>query len=151
MSWIVLCSVLLATACASSDVAPLPADGLLPLGNWGGENAGLIVSDTASHLHVGCTFGDISGRVRLDATGGFSADGSFMLHAYPVSIGPSVPAHFAGRLVGTTITVTATVNDTVAHQIVVKGPVIVSLDAEMKLGPCPICRRPIITRTPRRT
>jgi len=30
---------------------------------------------------------------------------------------------------------------------VVKGPVTVVFGAEAKLGPCPICRRQIVTRT----
>jgi hypothetical protein len=58
-----------------------------------------------------------------------------------------VPARFTGRLDGNTVTVTVTVNDTVAKQTVVKGPVTVVFGAEAKLGPCPICRRQIVTRT----
>ena len=135
-----------AVACSSSRAsAPLPSDGLLPLGNWGGEGAGLIVSDTAMHLHVGCTFGDASGRIVLNANGAFDVAGSYMLHAYPIAVGPAVPARFTGRLDGNAVTVTATVNDTVEKKTVVMGPVTVFFGAEAKLGPCPICRRQIVT------
>ena len=135
-----------AAACSSSRANAPPADGLLPLGNWGGENAGMIVSDTAMHLHVGCTYGDVSGRVTLDANGQFNVAGSYMLHAYPIAVGPSVPARFSGRLDGNTVTVTATVDDTVQKKTVVMGPVKVVFGQDAKLGPCPICRRPILTR-----
>ena len=104
----------------------------------------MIVSDTAMHLHVGCTYGDASGRIALNSNGQFDVAGSYMLHAYPIAVGPSVPARFTGRLDGNSVTVTVTVNDTVAKQTVVKGPVTVVFGAEAKLGPCPICRRQIV-------
>jgi hypothetical protein len=141
---------LAAAGCSSSRTSAPPADGLLPLGNWGGEGAGLIVSDTAMHLHVGCTFGDASGRIPVSSSGDFDVAGSYMLHAYPIAVGPTVPARFTGRLDGSTVTVTATVNDTVAKKTVVMGPVTVVFGAEAKLGPCPICRRQIVTTTARR-
>lgn len=135
-------------AACSSTSAVLPADGLVPLGNWGGDSSGMIVSDTATHLHIACTYGDVSGRITVDATGGFDVSGSYMLRAYPVTIGPSVPARFVGHLTGSTLTVSAIVNDTTQHKTVTRGPVTVTLGADAKLGPCPICRRPVITKTP---
>ena len=131
-------------ACSSSTSSP-PPDGLLPLGTWGGDNAGMIVGDTAMHLHVGCTFGDVSGRVPVGADGTFDVHGSYMLHAYPIAVGPTVPATFVGKVSGAKATVTVTVNDTVQKQTVVLGPVVVTLGADPKMGPCPICRRPVRT------
>jgi hypothetical protein len=138
--------VVVLVACAASNASPFPLDGKLPLGTWGGDNAGMIVGDTAMHLHIGCTFGDVSGRIALDADGRFDVAGSYMLRAYPVAVGPTVPARFVGRVDGSTATVTVTVDDTVAHATVVKGPVIVQYGDEPRLGACPICRRPVITR-----
>ena len=133
-------------ACSSSTVSSVPSDGKVPLGTWGGDNAGMIVGDTAMHLHVGCTFGDVSGRVPVDAQGNFDVSGSYVLRAYPIAVGPSLPARFVGRIDGATATVTVTVNDTVAHTTVVKGPVIVLQGEAPRLGPCPICRRPELMR-----
>lgn len=133
-------------AACSSTSAVLPADGLVPLGNWGGDSSAMIVGDTAVHLHISCTYGDVSGRIAIDATGGFDVSGSYMLRAYPIAVGPSVPARFVGHLSGSTLTVTAIVNDTTQHATVTRGPVTVTLGADPKLGPCPVCRRPIITR-----
>jgi len=135
----------LISACAAGTTS-VPADRLIPLGTWGAVGGGLIVGDTALHLHVGCTYGDVSGRVAVDADGNFDVAGSYMLRAYPITVGPAVPARFTGRLRGDHITITATVDDTVTHQTVVRGPVTLVLGVTPSLDPCPICRRPIVTR-----
>jgi hypothetical protein len=131
----------LVVACAAGTTG-VPTDRLIPLGTWGGDDGGLIVGDTSMHLHVGCTFGDVSGRVTVDAGGQFDVAGSYMLRAYPIAVGPTVPARFTGRISGTTLTITATVDDTVTHQTVVRGPVSLRLGTEPHLANCPICRRP---------
>lgn len=133
-------------SCSAPTDIPFKDQTVLPLGSWGGKGAGLIVSDTAAHLHIGCTYGDISGRIPLDASGHFDVAGSYMLRAYPITVGPAVPARFVGQLSGSVVSITVTVNDTVAHGTVVKGPVDVTFGAQIQLDPCPICRRPIVTR-----
>ena len=136
--------LLMLLACASAETL-VSADGLLPLGNFGGNDAGMIVGDTATHLHIGCTYGDVSGRIALDQNGQFDVAGSYMLRAYPIAVGPAVPARFVGRLQGSTVVVTVTVNDTVQHAIVVKGPASVTYGVAPQDMPCPICRRPILS------
>jgi len=138
-------AVVAALNCAAASPV-VPADGLLPLGNYGGDSGAMIVGDTAMHLHVGCTFGDVSGRVPVDASGRFDVAGSYVLRAYPVTVGPSVPARFTGTIDGDRVVVTATIDDTVEHRTVVHGPVSVRLGVEPNLGPCPICRRPVLSR-----
>ena len=133
-----------ALSCASTSPV-IPADALIPLGTYGGDSGGMIVGDTAMHLHIGCTFGDVSGRVPVGADGRFDVAGSYTLRAYPITVGPAVPARFTGTIDGDRVVVTATIDDTVAHQTVVRGPVSVRLGVEPKLGPCPICRRPVLT------
>jgi hypothetical protein len=131
-------------SCSSGNLPPF--DGNIALGTWGGDSAGMIVSDTAMHLHINCTYGDVSGRVPVGITGEFGVIGSYTLRAYPIAVGPSLPAQFVGRLEGDQVTVTVTVTDTVEHQTVVHGPVIVKFGDDPRLGPCPICRRPIVTQ-----
>jgi hypothetical protein len=130
-------------ACSSTTSLP-PADGKLALGTWGSDSAGMIVSDTSTHLHIKCTFGDMSGRVVLNSSGEFDVAGTYLLRAYPIAIGPPLPARFVGRVSGADATVTVTVNDTVQRQTVVLGPVTVRYATQPKLWPCPICRRPIL-------
>lgn len=143
---ILLLAAALVVACS---VAPpiAPPDGELPIGAWGGDSAGMIVGDTSMHLHVGCTFGDVSGRINVASDGSFDVEGTYTLHAFPIAVGPTDPARFTGRVNGTTATVTATIQDTAQHQTVVHGPVVVSLGEAPQLGPCPICARPVITKT----
>ena len=137
---------LLAAACG--DGPGVPTDGLLPLGTWGGKGAGVIVTESVTHVHIGCTLGDIPGRLALDAEGRFSVPGEYVLQAYPVAVGPPMPAVFSGRLQGRRLTITVAVQDTVAHQVVTKGPVTVEYHRDPELGPCPICvvPRPLMSR-----
>lgn len=133
------------SACSSAPMVP-PFDGSLPLGTWGGEAAGMIVGDTAMHVHVGCTYGDVSGRVPVGDGGTFDVEGSYVLQAYPVMVGPKLPARFTGRQDGTHTTITITVSDTVEHKMVVLGPVTLTYGREPQDMPCPICRRPVVTK-----
>lgn len=112
----------------------------LARGTWGGPDAGVIVSDSTVHVHIGCTFGDFGSRVTADEDGRFSATGSYVLRAFPIQLGPPLPAQFVGILRGNALTLQVTVNDTVEKRIVIKGPVNVVLGQTPELGPCPICR-----------
>src|SRR4026209_2237501 len=132
---------LLVGSCSGSSLLP-PSDGILAVGTWGGDNSGVIVTDSAVHVHVGCTFGDMPGNVPLDATGRFTIDGSYVLRAYPIQIGPSLPAQFSGRVSGRTLTLAIAVNDTVEKRLVALGPISVVYGHTPNLGPCPICRVP---------
>lgn len=139
-AWLALVVVLL-TSCVESSVLP-PSNAQLALGTWGGDNSGVIVTDSAAHVHVGCTFGDMPGNIQLDATGRFTIDGSYVLRAYPVQVGPPLPAQFSGRVTGRTLTLAIAVNDTVQKKVVALGPITVVYGRQPQMGPCPICRAP---------
>jgi hypothetical protein len=130
--------VVLLFGCSSASLSPFTGE--LALGTWGGDAAGMIVNDTSMHLHIGCTYGDVSGRVTV-TRGAFDVSGSYLLRAYPVAVGPTMPARFTGTVTGKVATITATIDDTLQHQTVVKGPVVVTLGETPRLDPCPICRR----------
>jgi hypothetical protein len=138
----VLALALLTTACHSDSTSAPPADGRLAVGTWGGDSAGVIVTDSITHVHIGCTYGDIPGRVVLDADGRFTRAGAYLLRAYPIAIGPTMPTQFVGRVSGTTLTITVTVTDTIAKQTVIRGPASVRLGTTPRLANCPICRTP---------
>ena len=121
---------------------PVSPDGILVTGTWGGENVGLIVEDDLVHVHVGCTNGDFSAPLAVDDDGRINASGSYLLRAYPIAVGPSLPARLAGIVEGTRLTFTVAVNDTVEKQLVVLGPVTAHFGRAPQLGPCPICIRP---------
>ncbi|MEO7362396.1 MAG: hypothetical protein ABI120_18840 [Gemmatimonadaceae bacterium] len=133
------------TYCRDAPSAPAATE--IALGTWGAENAGVIVTDSVSHVHVGCTFGDWPPKVMLDADGRFTVAGSYVLRAYPVMVGPRLPAQFSGRVVGTTMTVAIAVNDTVEKKVVALGPITVVLGRTPVMGPCPICLSPKVMGT----
>lgn len=139
-----LCIALVVSAACHDNGASAPPTGdlRLALGTWGGDNAAVLATDTVTHVHVGCTFGDMPPRVMLDKDGRFTIDGTFVLRAYPVLIGPTLPAQFSGRVSGRTLTFAVAVNDTVAKKVVSLGPVTVELDRTPNMGPCPICAVP---------
>ena len=149
---VLLLLVLTLIGAGCSDAGPfVPAGGALPLGTWGGDGAGLIVTDSVTHAHVGCTFGDFPAGITVDDQGRFTADGSWVLRAYPILVGPSLPAQMSGRVTGRSLTFAVAVDDTVEKRVVSLGPVTVVFDRPPDLGPCPICRvpRPSLTATVR--
>ena len=126
----------------SGTLQPPTNDGFLALGTWGGDNAGLIATNSLTHVHIGCTFGDVVGMVALDGNGRFAREGSYRLRAYPVAVGPTLPARFSGSVQGNTLTLAIAVNDTVEKRLVLLGPVTVVFGKDGNMGPCPICRTP---------
>ena len=68
-------------ACSTAQPIIPPSDGRVALGTWGGDSGGLIAGDTATHVHIGCTFGDVTGRIPVDSRGRFSVAGRYMLRA----------------------------------------------------------------------
>ena len=130
---------LLTTAC--SDGMLSPSDDQLALGTWGGDDAGVVATDSLTHVHVGCTYGDMPGPIPLGPDGRFTVDGSYVLRAYPIMVGPSLPAQFSGRVSGRALTLAIAVNDTVEKKLVALGPVTVVYGRTPSMGPCPICNR----------
>jgi len=130
----VILSMLVALACYNSSSAPITE----VVGTWGGDDAGLIVTDTNVHIHIGCTLGDALGPIRPDANGRFEASGTYNVDAFPIDRGIVHPARFTGQITGQTMTLTVSLTDTAR----VLGPVTLTLGKEPKMGPCPICRTP---------
>ncbi|MDX1394318.1 MAG: hypothetical protein R3195_08005 [Gemmatimonadota bacterium] len=130
-----------AAACGDDSLVPPPGPNLA-IGTWGGDDAGVVVTESAAHVHIGCTFGDIEGSIPLDAGGRFTVEGSYVPRAYPVQVGPSVPAEFSGRVVGGTLTLSVSVNDTVEGRVIELGPVTLEYAREPDMRMCPICRVP---------
>jgi len=122
-------------------LGPRPPRGAIT-GTWGGENAGLIADDTSAHVHIACTFGNVHQALVRDAAGRFDVPGEYVLRAYPVYVGPSLPARFHGSVVGRVLTLRVTVSDTTADTTAHLGPVRVIRGQEPKVQMCPICREP---------
>lgn len=130
----IVAAAIIALGCVSTPGAPITDVS----GTWGGDDAGLIATDTSAHVHIGCTLGDTNGHIVADADGHFSISGTYDVDAYPVERGILHPAQFTGQITGTMMTLTVVLTDT-ARQL---GPVVLTLGKEPKMGPCPICKVP---------
>ncbi|MGQ0647034.1 MAG: hypothetical protein ACT4P7_05655, partial [Gemmatimonadaceae bacterium] len=129
-------------ACSLSTGSPSDPPARLAVGTWGGDNTGAIVTEDRIHVHFACTLGDFPRPTVLDASGAFSVPGKYVLRAYPVHIGPDLPAQISGVVRGNRLTMTVAVNDTVTKNLVVLGPGTVTLGVDPRMGPCPICDKP---------
>jgi hypothetical protein len=127
---------LVGLAACSGPAAVRP--GPLATGTWGGDNAGLIASDTSAHVHIGCTLGNVHQAIVIDPAGRFDVPGVYNITAYPVYRGPDHPARFTGWTDGRVMSLSVTLTDTA----VTLGPVQLVLGRDPQMGPCPICRRP---------
>lgn len=140
-----LAAAIIALGCATTTGAPITD----VAGTWGGENAGLIATDTSAHVHIGCTLGDTKGQIVVDGDGRFVMTGTYNVDAYPIDRGITHPARFTGQISGKTMTLSVELTDT-GRQL---GPVVLTLGKEPTMGPCPICRVPgerRLTTSPRR-
>jgi hypothetical protein len=140
--------VLAGPACAVLTDAPLPGPGQLEVGTWGGDGFAAIVGDSTIHVHFGCTLGDFPRPVSLDSTGRFSVVGQYVIRAYPVQLGPSLPARFSGVVRGRVLTLAVAVDDTVERKLVAFGPSAGTLGQPPRMGPCPVCSTPRRLRSP---
>lgn len=125
--------VLLALAACRAGDPVLP--GGVVVGTWGGDNAGVIGSDSVAHVHIGCESGYTDGPVSVDHAGRFSVPGSFTVGAYPIGPGTTHPATFSGRVLGRVMVLTVELGDTARSF----GPVAVEFGEEPRMDPCPIC------------
>lgn len=121
------------------DGASFGPEAFLAEGTWGGDDAGIVATDSIAHVHFGCTYGDFPAPIELDADGRFSVSGEYVIEAYPVAVGPTMPAELAGVVRGRDLTMTVAVNDTVDHRLVVFGPTTVRLGTDPDMRMCPIC------------
>jgi len=128
-----LFALVAAAACTSEPMTPS-----IVMGTWGGSDAGLIVNDSGAHVHIGCTLGDVTGPIHVDAAGHFSAAGLYNINAFPISLGINHPAQFIGQVFGNTMMLTVQLTDTA----VTLGPASLTYGTMPQMGPCPICRSP---------
>jgi hypothetical protein len=126
--------LLLASACRSTGPSSLVR---VPIGTWGGDEAGLIVAENEAHAHIGCTLGDIVGPIPVNARGGFDVLGTYNVDAFPVDRGIRHPARFIGQTNGLTLTLLVQLTDDGRAF----GPVMLSRGVTPRMKNCPICSR----------
>lgn len=138
---LLLSSALALGACGTSPLAGVES-GQLAEGTWGGDDAGLIVDGARAHVHFGCTSGDFSAPVAVDATGSFRVSGEYTPRLHPIAVGPAMPAELTGVVRPQGLTMTVTVNDTIEGGTIVFGPTTVRFGEQPRMQNCPICAPP---------
>lgn len=88
---------------------------LVPPGTWGGPDVQVTVSSQGATAQFVCAHGTIDQAIEPDASGNFSANGTYVYeHPATVAGQPNEESHAAryeGQLSGTTLRVTVTVPD----------------------------------------
>lgn len=96
---------------AISLAAAGPAAATPPLvGNFGGIQARLVLTDTGGSFETGCAAGTLTAPVRVDSHGRFAVSGRFEAYQGGPQPGdataPGTPARFSGIVEGNALTLT---------------------------------------------
>jgi len=83
------------------------------LGNWGGQDANVILSGSGGTVEYGCGLAVLDQSWTVSPGGVFSATGQHYTEGGPVPIGgtPPHPARFIGQVHGNLLTFTETLTD----------------------------------------
>ena len=95
-------------------MCPTDYPGRVPNGNWGGDHAGMVVTDTGASIQFDCGSGRISQPLLLDARGNFDLPGVFYRGGGPVridSLATGVPARYTGHSTFNALSLTMALND----------------------------------------
>ena len=118
---VALISALGVCACSGSG-SPLLPSGHLAFGEWGGDHVDVVASASSTSVSLGCMSGMFSGNVPLDASGHFTASGTWNLSIGPLRLDGNMPAQLSGQVSGRTVTVAVAVYDTTLKQVTSLGP-----------------------------
>jgi hypothetical protein len=121
-----------------SPSAPYYPPGNGALGDWGGGNSEVDVTQTSTHVTVNCAFGDFPGNISLDQNGRFTVDGNWNRSTGPIQVNGQMPAEMSGQVIDNEMTFAIAVNDTIAKQVTSVGPVTVDYGRRGVLEPCPL-------------
>ncbi|MEK6637187.1 MAG: hypothetical protein AABY88_03790 [Pseudomonadota bacterium] len=98
-----------------------PAKPKMLSGTWGGDRMNLAMTAKGGEIRMDCATGTIKGKIIPDAQGRFTASGTFdQERGGPIRAedfaARGKPAVFRGQVIGETIKLTVTQNDTAAPQ-----------------------------------
>src|SRR5262249_4424888 len=102
VAWLAACGAALAVLRGCTGQSTGPSEAPLALGRWTGGGACLAVAEQGCNLTVGCGHGQFE-RPIVRSDGTFDVDGTYRIEAGPIGITPAPPAHFAGKVVGSTV------------------------------------------------
>jgi hypothetical protein len=87
----------------------------VPVGEWGGDHIGMVVTDTGATIEYDCAAGRITGPLTLDANGDFNWTGIHSPgHGGPIRVDEppdNRPARYSGSATTSAMRITMTVVD----------------------------------------
>ena len=126
-------------ACGKETIDPVaPTPTQLTFGDWGGVQADVNTSATATHVTLGCAFGDFPGSIAIDQTGHFTVQGSWNRSTGPIQVNGAMPAAMSGQVVGNSLTFAIAVSDTITKQVSSLGPAYVVFGEQATSTVCPV-------------
>jgi len=114
LRWAVAATVM-AAACGESLRVPQAQGGPLGPSVWGGQEAGLVVTDTGATAQFACAVGTIPGAIVRDAVGRFRVAGIYALTPGPAYL--PHPATYDGTVIGDAMTLSVLVPEVSAQPV----------------------------------
>lgn len=108
-------ATLIAAACTESLRVSRPQSGPLEPSVWGGQEAGLVVTDTGATAQFACAVGTIAGAIVRDAAGHFRVSGIYALTPGPAYL--PHPATYDGTVIGDAMALSVIVPEVSAQPI----------------------------------
>jgi len=108
-------AAVIAAACTESLRIPRAEGGPLGPSVWGGQEAGLVVTDTGATAQFACAVGTISGAIVRDAAGHFRVPGIYALTPGPAYL--PHPATYDGTVVGDAMALSVIVPEVSAQPV----------------------------------
>jgi hypothetical protein len=123
----------------SNDVLAVAPPVQVAFGDWGGDQADVNATSSATHVVLGCAFGDFPGIIALDASGRFmNITGTWNRSTGPIQVNGAMPAVLSGEVIGNYLTFAVAVNDTITKQVSSLGPATVIFGHQATSTVCPL-------------
>ncbi len=110
-----IAATLMAAACGESLRIPQAQGGPLGPSVWGGQEAGLVVTDTGATVQFACAVGTISVAIVRDAAGHFRVPGIYALTPGPAYL--PHPATYDGTVIGDAMALSVIVPEVSAQPV----------------------------------
>lgn len=114
--WWSVAGILISTF-ALATTCPTASPDAVPIGAWGGDHIGMVVTDSGATIEYDCAAGKITERMSLNSRGDFDVRGvHFPGHGGPVRINEPPNEHaarYTGHATSADMTITLQLTDTV--------------------------------------
>ena len=135
MPLVLVLALALAVAGCERSASPLAPAAVLTPGTWGAADVRVVTADSAMQVRVGCDAGTFVGHISLDASGRFSANGTWTRGFQAYFYFPrAIPAQMSGQVNGASLQFAIAAAD--GATVISVGPRTAVLGAVSSFGVC---------------